>query len=143
MAYVKNWLHCVWGTKYRIHFLSNDVLKKVIIHIKANAKAKNIHIDSLNGHKEHMHCLIKLDPDQTLSKVIQLIKGESSYWINKNKLTKYKFEWAVEYFTVSISESHLPKVRSYIKNQGEHHRRKTWEEEYIKLITESGFEKAS
>ncbi len=140
MAYVKNWLHCVWGTKYRIHFLSDEILRKVIVHIKTNAKDKSINIDSLNGHREHIHCLIKLNPDQTLSKVIQLIKGESSFWINKNELTKYKFEWAVEYFAISISESHLPRVRGYIKNQGEHHRRKTWDEEYNELFSESGID---
>jgi putative transposase len=141
MAYVKNWLHCVWGTKNRVPFLSEQVKTDVIKHIKTNAKEKNIFIDSLNGNKEHMHCLISLAPDQSLSKVIQLIKGESSYWINKKKLTKHKFEWAVEYFGVSISESHLHKVREYIKNQMEHHRVKSWEEEYSELISKHGFDR--
>ena len=86
-----------------------------------------------------MHSLISLDPDQTLSKVMQLIKGESSYWINKNKLTKNKFEWAVEYFAVSVSESQLSKVWEYIRNQAEHHNKKTWEEEYDSFIEEYVF----
>jgi hypothetical protein len=60
---------------------------------------------------------------------MQLIKGESSYWINKNKRTSTRFEWAVEYFGVSISESDLPNVRNYIKNQEEHHKRQTWDDE--------------
>jgi putative transposase len=141
MAYVKNWLHCLWGTKSRIPYLSGNIISDVINHIKMNAKGKGIYIDTLNGHKEHLHCLISLNPDQTLSKVIQLIKGESSFWINKNKLTKIKFEWADEYFGVSISESHLPKVRGYIKNQAVHHSRKSWEEEYKSLIEEYGFDR--
>jgi len=141
MAYVKNWLHCVWGTKNRVPFLSVNLIADLIDHIRTNGKEKGIYIDALNGYKEHMHCLISLDPDQTLSKVMQLIKGESSYWINKNKLTKKKFGWAVEYFAVSISESHLHNVRRYIKNQAKHHSRKSWEEEYQDLIEEYGFDR--
>jgi REP element-mobilizing transposase RayT len=141
MAYVKNWLHCVWGTKNRVPYLTGRLISDLINHIKINAKEKGIYIDTINGHKEHMHCLISLDPDQTLSKVMQLIKGESSFWINKNKLTKLKFEWAVEYFAVSKSDSHVPKVRGYIKNQAEHHNKKTWEDEYNSFIKEYGFER--
>ena len=96
MAYIKNWLHCVWGTKNRVPYLTGRFISDLINHIKINTKEKGIYIDTINGHKEHMHCLISLDPDQTLSKVMQLIKDESSYWINKNILTKNKFEWAVE-----------------------------------------------
>jgi putative transposase len=72
---------------------------------------------------------------------MQLIKGESSFWINKNSLIRCKFEWAEEYFGISISESHLPKVREYIKNQEQHHKIKTWDEEYDALIIEYGFNK--
>jgi REP element-mobilizing transposase RayT len=79
--------------------------------------------------------------DQTIQKVMQLIKGESSYWINKNRLTKEKFEWQDEYFAVSVSESMLDKVRDYIKNQEEHHRKKTFQEEYDEFISKYGFEK--
>jgi len=125
MSYVKIWIHCVWGTKNRIPFLSEKVRSGLITHIRANAKEKGIYIDSLNGGNEHLHCLISLDPDQSLSKVMQLIKGESSFWINKNKLTRFRFEWAVEYFGVSVGESQLHKVRDYIRNQEEHHRTKT------------------
>jgi len=72
---------------------------------------------------------------------MQLIKGESSFWINKNKVTKHYFEWADEYFAVSVSESHINRVREYIKNQEEHHRKKTWEEEYNEFIEKYGFTK--
>jgi putative transposase len=139
MPYVKNWLHCVWGTKNRIPFLSGEMKYEVINHIKSNAKTKDIYVDFLNGHSEHVHCLLSLNPDQSLSKVMQLIKGEASFWINKNALTKYKFEWAEEYFGVSVSESHLTKVREYIRNQEEHHKIKTWKEEYEEFMEQYGF----
>jgi len=70
---------------------------------------------------------------------MQLIKGESSFWINKNKelfpnLNGRKFEWQDEYFALSVSESVVDKVRNFIKNQEEHHKKKTFKEEYDEII---------
>ncbi len=70
-----------------------------------------------------------------------LIKGESSFWINKNQLTKERFEWQDEYFAVSVSESKIDAVRNYIKNQEEHHNKKSFQEEYDAFILRYGFEK--
>jgi len=141
MSYVRNWLHCVWGTKNRFPFLTSESKTKIIDHIKMNAKEKSIYIDSINGHTEHLHCIISLHPDQSVSKVMQLIKGECSFWINKNKMVKHQFEWADEYYAVSVSESQLQKVRDYIANQEEHHRRKTWQEECDEFMVKYGFDK--
>jgi len=143
MPFVKIWIHCVWGTKKRFPFLVAEKRKMVIDHIVSNAKEKNICIDTLNGYTNHLHCLISLGATQTLSDVLRLIKGEASFWINKEKLTTYKFEWAVEYYAVSISDSHVQNVRNYINNQDEHHRKKTWDEEENDLLQEFGFEKFS
>ena len=100
---------------------------------------KGIYIDFINGYSDHCHCLISLGVDQNIQKVIQLIKGESSFWINKNELTKEKFQWQEEYFAVSVSESILDKVREYIKNQEEHHKKKSFQEEYDEFILKYGF----
>lgn len=141
MSYVRIWIHCVWGTKNRIPFLNKGSNAVIINHINENAKDKGIYIDFMNGHREHIHCIISLNADQTLAKSLQLLKGESSFWINKNKLAQGKFEWADEYFAVSVSESQINTVRDYIKNQEEHHRKKSWEEEYVEFIEKYGFKK--
>ena len=141
MAYVRIWLHCVWGTKSKTHFLTPNNKWEMINHIRENAKEKNIYIDFINGDKNHVHCIISLNPEQSISKVIQLIKGESSFWINKQKISQGKFEWADEYFAVSVSESQIEKVREYIKNQEEHHRKISWEEEYRMFIDKYHFDK--
>jgi REP element-mobilizing transposase RayT len=83
--------------------------------------------------------LISLGINQSVDKVMQLIKGESSFWINKNKelfpnLNGRKFEWQDEYFALSVSESVLDRVRNYIKNQEEHHKKKTFQNEYDEII---------
>lgn len=63
-----------------------------------------------------------------------LIKGESSYWINKNELLKSKFEWQDEHIATSVSESNIDKVRMNIQNQKEHHRNKFFSEEYNNFL---------
>jgi putative transposase len=141
MPWVKVWIHFVWSTKNREHLLVDEIRQKVFQHIRENAKAKHIYIDFINGYTDHVHCLISLGTDQTIEKIMQLIKGESSFWINKNGLCKTKFGWQDEYFAVSVSEANLPSVRRYIANQEEHHKTKSFDEEFEGFMKRAGFEK--
>ncbi|MWB95501.1 IS200/IS605 family transposase [Flavobacterium sp. GA093] len=142
MSFIKVYIHFIWSTKNRIPFLNTpDLRLKVWNHIKENAKEKGIYVDFINGYSDHCHCLISLGADQNIQKTMQLIKGESSFWINKNQLTKEKFEWQEEYFALSVSESVVNRVRDYIKNQAEHHKKKTFQEEYNEIISKYGFQK--
>ena len=141
MPYISVWLHIIWATKNRYPFLRKEIRPLVWDHIKTNARSKNIFIDCVNGHDEHAHCMVSLCCDQTISKTVQLIKGESSFWINKEKLIKEKFEWPDEYYAVSVSQSQIDKVRVYILNQEEHHQKITFQQEYDEFIRRYGFEK--
>lgn len=86
--------------------------------------------------------MVSLGSSQSIEKVAQLIKGESSFWINKNfNFNGKKFEWQDEYFAVSVSESMGDIVRNYIKNQEEHHKHKAFQEEYNEFIEKYGFQK--
>ena len=144
MPFIKVYIHFVWSTKNRYPFLhTKEIRQQVWQHIKDNASTKGIFIDHVNGHADHCHCLVSLGSDQTLEKVMQLIKGESSYWINKQvdfllPLNKGKFAWQDEYFAVAVSDTRIDHVRNYIKNQEEHHHQATFPEEYDKLISGSG-----
>lgn len=133
-------IHAVWGTKNREPILTEKIRPLVIEYIKENAELKKIYIDTINGHTEHLHCLFGLNADISLSKTMQLIKGESSFRANKNNLIKSKFEWADEYFAASVSASALDKVRAYIDNQEQHHRRVTFAHEYQQFIDKYKFE---
>lgn len=123
MSYVRVWINAVWGTKNREHFLMKAICLQVLGHIRQNAKDKGIYIDRLNGDSDHLHCLFGLNADMTIAKTLQLIKGESAYWINKEKVMPVRFEWADEYYAVSVGESDMDRVRAYIDNQEEHHRK--------------------
>lgn len=142
MPFIKVYIHFVWSTKNRYPFLDSKELRLTVWnHIRENAMSKGIFVDFVNGFSDHCHCLVSLGTEQTLQKTIQLIKGESSFWINRNKLTNEKFEWQDEYYAASVSDSMLPIVRNYIKNQEMHHSKKTFQEEHDEFIKEYGFDK--
>ncbi|MBI2619863.1 MAG: IS200/IS605 family transposase [Ignavibacteriales bacterium] len=138
MSYVRVWIHAVWGTKNREPLLTKEIRLQVIDHIRANAKEKQIYIDRLNGYTDHLHCLFGLNADRAIAKTMQLMKGESAYWINKEKITLLTFERADEYYAVSVSESDLERVRAYIDNQEEHHKRRTFAEEVAEFMQKHG-----
>ncbi|MCH7515079.1 MAG: IS200/IS605 family transposase [Bacteroidetes bacterium] len=140
MPFVKIWVHAVWTTKKKETLLAKTIRQAVFEHIHQNALNKDILMDIVNGYSEHVHCLFRLKNDQTISKVMQLIKGESSFWINQQKLMKSKFQWQDEYFAVSVSESQVNTVRKYIQIQEEHHKKKTFMQEYEEFIQKYGFQ---
>lgn len=142
MSWVRIWVHIVFSTKKRVPFLNTKELRfKVFRHIKQNAEEKEIWLDCVNGYKEHAHCLVSLGKDQKASKIAHLIKGESSFWINKNKLISSKFMWQDDYWAVGVSESHLESVRNYIHNQEKHHKRKPFSEEVNDFMEKYGWTK--
>lgn len=139
MSYVKIMIHAVWATKHREHILEKTKREVLFGHIKENAIAKRIYIDTIGGHTDHVHCLISLSADQNIAKVIQLLKGESSYWANRKRLILPKLIWADDYYAASVDESRIQIVRAYITSQDEHHKKVSFEDEYKSLLKASGF----
>ena len=134
MPFIKIYVHMVWSTKKRIKFLTKDIRSRVFIHIKENAELKGIHLDFVNGYEDHVHCLVSLTSNMSIAKIANLIKGESSHWINENKLTKSKFEWQDEYWAAGVGEKEIERVRKYIKNQERHHNKNSYEEEFEEFL---------
>jgi len=141
MSYLKIWIHWVWTTNKRLPNLKDEIRNEVIYHILENARNKSIFIDHINGHQEHLHALISLGSTQTISDIMRSIKGESSFWINKHKLTKLKFEWQDDYYAVSLGMPQLENLRSYIRNQDQHHQKYKFEDELNSLIEEYQLQK--
>lgn len=139
MPYVKVWVHFVWTTKNRLPLLTDEIRARVFQHIRENAREKDIFIDHINGWHEHVHCLISLGTDQTIAQIVKLLKGESSHWINQQKLCPAKFQWQHECFAVGVCESILDKTREYIRNQESHHGNKPFESEFEAMIRRYGF----
>ena len=140
MPYLKIWIHLIWATKNREPVLRKELRQKVFTHIRENAREKGIHLDFINGYIDHVHALVSLNGEQSIGKVAQMLKGESSHWINAEQLTMGRFEWQEEYLALSVSESLVDKVREYIKKQEEHHKNRSFGEEYQEFMERSGFE---
>jgi REP element-mobilizing transposase RayT len=91
---------------------------------------------AINGMSDHIHILIGLRPTQSISDLMQDIKGGSSKWINLKKFLKIKFEWQEGYGAFSYSKSQLGNIIQYIKNQENHHKAKSFREEYLEILKE-------
>ena len=138
MPFLKIWIHLILFTKNRDKLIIKALKQKLLSHICENAEKKN-YIDFINCVEEHCHILISLGASQSISETAKLIKGEPSNWVNKNKIFKIHFAWQEEYIAVSVSHSQINRVRDYIKNKEEHHRKKSYAEEYDLFIKEYGF----
>jgi putative transposase len=140
MSYIKVYVHYVWSTKNRFPFLNDKIRYAVFNHIRENARQKNIYIDFINGYTDHIHCLVSLGDDISIGKIAQLIKGESSHWINQQKLTSSKFEWQDEYLAIGIGDDKIDIVRNYISKQEAHHKKKTFNDELDVFLKRYGFD---
>lgn len=142
MPFTKVYIHYVWATKNRVQVLTPPLRRSLFEHIKQNAISKKIIIDSINGHLEHVHCLICLQPTQTIDNIAKLLKGESAHWFNnRSGINHLRLIWQDDYFAVSVSESAIDKVRAYITNQELHHQKKTFIEEYSEFMKRYAFHK--
>jgi len=134
MSWTRIWVHLVFTTKLRKPFLKDNLLPLVCRHIHEQGFKKEIPINIVNGYHNHLHCLLLLPRDKSLSKCVQLIKGESSYWINKSDLTPGRFSWQDDYWAASVSDAHKENTRKYIARQIEHHRKESFKEELARMI---------
>jgi REP element-mobilizing transposase RayT len=132
------WIHIIWATKNRERILHNEKGKELFDFLINQGIELDVRFEKLYIQPEHVHALINLPSDQTLAKFMNMIKGGSSYWLN-NHVFQSKFSWQKGYGAYSVSASLLEKVKQYIANQHEHHKRLSFSEEYEKWKKKYGF----
>lgn len=135
-------IHFICATKNRAPLISKSLKPLLLQHIKENSRQKGIFIDCMNCVEDHIHILLSLGTEQTIAKVAMLVKGESSFWVNRQNLIKEKFEWQDEYITLSVSQSAITNVRNYIAKQEEHHKKKLFAQEYQDFLVAHGFDQS-
>jgi REP element-mobilizing transposase RayT len=128
------WIHFNWTTKYHLPVFTKKVRFQISQHIRENAHSKGLFSAHINIVDDHVHILLSMKANQSISSIVHLIKGESSHWINQQKLFNFKFEWQEEYYAKSVGESELPYIRRYIRNQGRHHLKKGGVDKKLKFI---------
>jgi REP element-mobilizing transposase RayT len=88
----------------------------------------------INGMSDHVHLLVKLKPTTAISDFLRVLKANSSKWVNENKKRLRKLGWQEGYAAFTVSESQAPRVRCYIRNQKEHHRKQDYKSELLSLL---------
>ncbi len=133
-TYSQIYIQVVFAVQNRISLITpkwKDELYKYITGIIQNNGHKLI---AINGMPDHLHILIGMKPNQSLSDLMQDIKGDSSKWINEKSFVKGKFEWQSGFGAFSYSISQIDAVVKYIKNQETHHQKKTFKQEYVAFL---------
>jgi REP element-mobilizing transposase RayT len=133
-SFYKIWLHVVFSTKEREPLIDIRIKKIIYQYMSGQLNELGCRVKIINGMPDHMHLLFLLNPQRSISEVVKQIKGSSSHWINQDKIINRQFAWQTGYGVFSISESQLEKVYNYIKNQKEHHKKKTFGEEFSEFI---------
>ncbi|MCB9234826.1 MAG: IS200/IS605 family transposase [Bacteroidia bacterium] len=141
MSFYSVYIHFVWSTKHRLPFLNSLKLRTMMwTHIRENAARKGIMVDFVNGYSDHCHCLVSLAGNQTMQWVMQMIKGESSRWINELGILEEKFAWQDQFYAASVSQANLNKVREYLRIQEIHHGKKRFLDELKEFLVENNFQ---
>jgi len=140
LSYSRCWLHLVWATLDRERMIFGEHATKVSTFLSQYAEEKRIYMKINHVNPEHVHALVDLPTQYSIEDVFKLLKGASSHWINQNRLVKGKFYWGRGYGVFSVSQSSLAEVAKYIASQEEHHRRKTFLQEYEGLVKRYGLQ---
>ena len=128
------YIQVVFAVKGRQSFIKSDWEEELYKYITGIISNKEQKLIAINGVTDHIHILIGLKPACRLSDLVREIKKSSNSFINEKKFSKYKFEWQEGYGAFSYSHSALDNVIAYINNQKEHHRKKTFKEEYVDFL---------
>jgi putative transposase len=132
-SYAHNLVHCVFSTKGCLNLIRHP--EELWRYVAALAYAKNIHVIAAGGTGDHLHLLILLPQTTTLAKALQDLKANTSRWLRE---TNRDFQWQQGYGAFSVSQSQRVTVTDYIARQEEHHRTRTFEEEFVALLQRSG-----
>jgi putative transposase len=133
-TYTQIHIQCVFAVKFRQYVIEpfwKERLNQYITGIVQNNGHKMI---SINSMPDHLHLFFGFRPNQSLSDLMKAVKGESSEWINKEKFSSSKFRWQEGYGAFSYSRSQIKPVALYIENQEQHHKKKTFLEEYTHML---------
>ena len=136
-TYCTNLIHCVFSTKQRADLIGEDVREQLYAYLLGIAKNLGFQILALGGTGNHIHILLALSPKQSLSSVLRDLKANSSRWMKGNGS---HFAWQEGFGAFSVSMSQATSVKSYIRNQADHHKKRNFEEEFVLLLKKSGID---
>ncbi len=133
-------LHVIFSTKYRKPYLIDEWRDDLLAYIGGIVRDHKSTLLTAGGIEDHVHLLLRVHPEFAISKTVQLLKANSSKWINEQHKLAGRFEWQRGYGAFSVSQSMSETVKNYIVKQREHHTKQTFEDEYIGLLNKHGID---
>ena len=134
MSFISSYFHCVFSTKERRPLIDPALRERLWPFLGGIARQNQMSAIEIGGVADHIHMLLSLPSTMAISKAMQLIKGGSSKWIHETFPAQRTFAWQEEYGAFSVSQSQLDKTVAYIKRQEMHHRKMTFQEEFLVLL---------
>ena len=133
-------VHCVWSTKNREASLHPKLRERLWPYLGGIARENEMKALAIGGAADHVHMLVSLPSTMSVAKAVQLVKGNSSKWIHETFPEMRSFEWQEGYGAFSVGVSAIDATAAYIQNQAEHHRRRTFREEFATMLRKHGFD---
>ncbi len=133
-TYTKIYIQIIFAVKFRKNFIGKEWKVELYKYICGIVNGKNQKVYAINGMSDHIHILFSLKPDIALSDLVRDIKANSSKWVNTKNFVPQKFRWQEGFGAFSYSHSQLDKVIKYIKNQENHHLKRSFRNEYLELL---------
>ena len=134
MSYVSSYYHCVFSTKERRPLIDPQLRERLWPFLGGIARQNEMKAIAIGGVSDHVHMLISLPSTISIAKALQLIKGGSSKWVHETFPDHGLFGWQVKYGAFSVSVSQLDRTIQYIRQQEQHHRKMSFQEEFLALL---------
>jgi len=139
-TYTQLYVHFVFAVKYRKALIHQDWEGRLQKYITGTVQNNGHKLLAINNMPDHLHLFVGLNPKQSISELMKIVKGDSSEFINKEGLTRRKFSWQEGYGAFSNSRSQIDGVCKYILNQKEHHTKITFQKEYLDILKDYAVE---
>ncbi|MFA0961506.1 IS200/IS605 family transposase [Roseivirga sp. BDSF3-8] len=139
-TYTQLYIHIVFAVKGRKSIIVEGKREEVQKYMTGIVHSSGSKLISIYCMPDHCHLLIGHNPDQSISSLVQKIKSNTSKWINEKRIYDQKFAWQSGYGAFSYSRSQIDTVAKYIRNQPQHHAKRTFREEYIQLLDKFNIE---
>jgi putative transposase len=139
-AYCRLHFHLVFGTKGRLRTIESSIKEQLHCYMIGIIRNLGGGVEAIGGTDDHVHVLFFAPPKFALSEIIATLKASSSKWMHETHSRIHDFAWQRGYGLFTVSESSVEPVKAYIGHQEEHHRRMTFEEEYIAMLQKHGIE---
>ena len=132
--------HFIFSTKNRVPMISSSLEPELYRYIGGILRGEGATLIEIGGMPDHVHIVVQMKPTMAVANLMMHVKAGSSKWVNASRRLPPRFGWQDGYGAFTVSASQLAGVRAYVRNQAEHHRQRTFQEEFVEFLNRHGIE---